>query len=228
VEEVQGALLGSFKGDRNAPMNVEAATLEVLDASNKAVFEGDVRAHQGDLVMRTSELTAFYSGQTGMGPGGPANPADDAGAKAKGQEKGEIVRLEARRKVILDSKDTQSATAEWADFNVKANTALLGGGVTVTKATDDPLKPDVVRGERLRVDLTTGISQVEAAQVAMPPRPPPPPAASSDSSSTPAPTPQEKMEACPPGRTCILLHPKQVKDRALEVVKKKAPAANVP
>jgi LPS export ABC transporter protein LptC len=228
AEEVQGALLGSFKGDRNAPMNVEAATLEVLDASNKAVFEGDVRAHQGDLVMRTSELTAFYSGQTGMGPGGPANPADDAGAKAKGQEKGEIVRLEARRKVILDSKDTQSATAEWADFNVKANTALLGGGVTVTKATDDPLKPDVVRGERLRVDLTTGISQVEAAQVAMPPRPPPPPAASSDSSSTPAPTPQEKMEACPPGRTCILLHPKQVKDRALEVVKKKAPAANVP
>lgn len=229
AEEVQGALLGSFKGDRNAPMNVEAATLEVLDASNKAVFEGDVRAHQGDLVMRTSELTAFYSGQTGMGLGSAANPAEDAGAKAKGQEKGEIVRLEARRKVILDSKDTQSATAEWADFNVKENKALLGGGVTVTKATDDPLKPDVVRGERLRVDLTTGISQVEAAQAAMPPRPPPPPpAASPNSPATPAPTPQEKMEACPPGRTCILLHPKQVKDRALEVVKKKAPAANVP
>ena len=126
AEEVQGALLGSFKGDRNAPMNVEAATLEVLDASNKAVFEGDVRAHQGDLVMRTSELTAFYSGQTGMGLGSPANPADDAGAKPKGQEKGEIVRLEARRKVILDSKDTQSATAEWADFNVKANTGAAG------------------------------------------------------------------------------------------------------
>jgi lipopolysaccharide export system protein LptA len=229
VEEVQGALLGSFKGDRNAPMNVEAATLEVLDASNKAVFEGDVRAHQGDLVMRTSELTAFYSGQTGMGLGNTANPADDAGTKPKGQEKGEIVRLEARRKVVLDSKDTQSATAEWADFNVKANTALLGGGVTVTKATDDPLKPDVVRGERLRVDLTTGISQVEAAQAATPPRPPPPPpAVSPDSAATPAPTPQEKMDACPPGRTCILLHPKQVKDRALEVVKKKAPAANAP
>jgi lipopolysaccharide export system protein LptA len=229
VEEVQGAMLGSFKADRNAPMNVEAATLEVLDNSNKAVFEGDVRARQGDLLMRTSELTAFYSGQAGMGLGNPANPIEDPGANAKGKEKSEIVRLEARRKVILDSESkNQSATAEWADFDVKANKALLGGGVTVTKATEDPLKPDVVRGERLRVDLTTGISQVEAAQAAAPQRPPPPSAASPGSAETPAPTPQEKIEACPPGRTCILLHPKQVKDRALEVVKKKAPAVNVP
>ena len=225
AEEVQGAMLGSFKADRNAPMKVEAATLEMLDASNKAVFEGDVRATQGDLVMRTSELTAFYSGQTGMGLG---NPADDTGAKAKGQEKGEIVRLEARRKVLLESKN-QIATAEWADFNVKANEALLGGGVTVTRTTDDPLKPDVVKGERLRVDLTTGISQVEAAEgVVQRPPPLPPPAPSASAPGTPAPTAQEKVADCPPGRTCVLLHPKQVKDRAVDVLKKKAPTLTVP
>jgi lipopolysaccharide export system protein LptA len=228
AEEVQGAMLGSFKADRNAPMNVEADTLELLDASNKAVFEGDVRARQGDLLMRTAELTAFYSGQSGMGLG---NPADGAGVKVKGpekgQEKGEIVRLEARRKVILDSKN-QSASAEWGDFNVKANTALLGGGVTVTRTTDDPLKPDVVRGERLKVDLTTGISQVEAAEPASPQRPPPPPVVSSGPAGTPAPTPQERVDACPAGRTCILLHPKHVKDKAMDVLKKKAPGVNVP
>src|SRR5262245_25291960 len=69
VEEVQGAMLGSFKADQSAPMKVEAATLEMLDASNKAIFEGDVRARQGDLLMNTSELTAFSSGQTSMGLG---------------------------------------------------------------------------------------------------------------------------------------------------------------
>jgi hypothetical protein len=244
TEEAQGALLGSFKADRNAPMNVEADTLELLDTSSKAVFEGDVRARQGDLLVRTAELTAFYSGQGGMGLG---NPADGAGAKVKGPEKGsekgsekgkekapekgqekaEIVRLEARRKVILESKG-QSATGEWADFNVKANTALLGGGVTVTRATDDPLRHDVVRGERLKVDLTTGITQVEAAEGALPQRPPPPPAALPGAPGTPAPTPQERVDGCPPGRTCILLHPKHVKDKALDVLKKRAPGVNVP
>lgn len=223
AEEVQGGMLGSFKADRNAPMNIEADTFELRDASNTALFEGDVRARQGELLVRTAELTAFLSGQGGMGFG---SPADDAGAKAKGREKSEIVRLEARRKVILTSKD-QSASGEWADFNVKANTALLGGAVTVTRATDDPLKPDVIKGERLKMDLTTGISQVEAVEPAPPPRPPPP-VASSGSPGTPGPTPQERVDACPPGRTCILLHPKQVKDKAIDVLKKKAPGINVP
>jgi LPS export ABC transporter protein LptC len=236
VEEVQGAMLGSFKADRNAPMDVESATLELLDASNKAVFEGDVKARQGDLLLRTSELTAFYSGQSGMGF---ASAGDEGGAKAKGpekgqekgqtkaQEKGEIVRLEARRKVLLISKE-QSASGEWADFDVKANTALLGGGVTVTRAGEDPLKPDVVRGERLKVNLTTGVSQVEAAEPGAPQRPPPPPAVSSNSPDAPSPTPQEKVNDCPPGRTCILFHPKQAEKRGIDVIKKKAPAVNVP
>jgi LPS export ABC transporter protein LptC len=223
VEEAQGAMLVSFKADPNAPMNVEAETLEILDASNKAVFEGDVRARKGDLLVLASELTAFYSGQSGMGLG---NPADNASVKSKGQEKGEIVRLEARRAVkLISSKDQQSASGEWADFDVKANKALMGGGVTVTRATDDPLKPTVVKGDRLKVDLATGISQFEADEPATPQRPPPPPVVSSTSPETPAPTPQERVDGCRPGRTCVLLHPKQVKKKAIDILEKKAPAA---
>ena len=221
-EEVKGAMLGSFKADRNAPMNVDADTLELLDNGSKAVFDGDVKARQGNLLLRTAELTAFSSGQSGMGFGNLPEEAGD-----KGKEKGEIVRLEARRKVLLTSKD-QSASAEWADFNVKANTALLGGGVMVTRVTDDPLKPTVVRGERLKVDLATGISQVEAAEPATPQRPPPPPAASSGVVESSPATAQEKIDACPPGRTCILLHPKQFKEKAVDVLKKKAPGLTVP
>jgi lipopolysaccharide export system protein LptA len=158
---------------------------------------------------------------------GLGKPAEEANGKAKGQVKGEIVRLEARRKVILTSKDQQSASGEWADFNVKDNTALMGGGVTVTRVTDDPLKPTVVRGERLKVDLATGISQFEAAEPATPQRPPPPPV-SANSPETPAPTPQERVDACGPGRTCVLLYPKQIKEKAIDLLKKKKPGVNLP
>jgi hypothetical protein len=34
------------------------------------------------------------------------------------------------------------------------------------------------------------------------------------------------MDACPPGRICTLLHPKMVKDKAIELLKKKAPGVD--
>jgi lipopolysaccharide export system protein LptA len=223
AEAVQGGMLGSFKADRNAPMEVEANTLDLHDASNKAVFNGDVKARQGDLLLRTVELTALYSGRAGIGL---AEAGDATSAKTKGQEKGEIVRLEARRTVILTSKD-QTATAEWANFDVKDNKAVLGGGVTITRPTDDPLKKDIVQGELLRVDLTTGIYHVEAGSQPTPSPPKmPPPATSSSPPATSAPTAAEKMDACPPGRICTLLHPKMVKDKAIELLKKKAPGVD--
>ena len=60
-------MFGSFKSDPNAPIEIEADTLDVLDASKKAVFTGNVWAKQGEMVVRTVELTAFYTGQSGLG-----------------------------------------------------------------------------------------------------------------------------------------------------------------
>jgi lipopolysaccharide export system protein LptA len=73
----------------------------------------------------------------------------------------QLTRVEAKGGVIITSKKGQDATAQWATFDVMANTALLGGRVTVTRVGEDPLKVDVVRGERLKVDLTTGILSFE-------------------------------------------------------------------
>jgi lipopolysaccharide export system protein LptA len=223
AEAVQEGMIGSFKADRNAPMEVEANTLDLHDASNKAVFSGNVAARQGDLLLRTSELTAFYSGRASIGF---AEAGNDAGAKTKRQEKSEIVRLEARNSVIMTSKG-QTATANWANFDVKANTALLGGGVIVTKQGDDPLKPDVIKGDRLKIDLTSGISHLESDPQALTANkanaPAPPPAVSSSAPATSAATPAEKLEGCPPGKQCLLLYPKQVKEKAIELLKRKAP-----
>jgi hypothetical protein len=48
--EVLGGLTSSFKNDPNAPMEVEADTLDVNDAAKKAIFKGNVRARQGDML----------------------------------------------------------------------------------------------------------------------------------------------------------------------------------
>ncbi len=59
-------MLGSFKSDPNAPMEIEADTLDVHDASKRAVFNGNVWAQQGGMVIRTEELAAIYTGQSGL------------------------------------------------------------------------------------------------------------------------------------------------------------------
>jgi lipopolysaccharide export system protein LptA len=241
-EAVQAALLGGFKADRSAPMMVEAVVLEIVDSANKAVFSGNVSARQGEMLLRTSQLTAFYSGKAGLGlsdagDGAIAGPvAPTAGGKPKGPEKSEIVRMEARQSVIVSSAD-QNATSQWADFDVKANTALLGGGVVVDRLvndTEDPTKKkmNVVTGDRLRLDLTTGIYQVEAdpapsAPTAAVVAPADGKAAPKATSSRPpvaeGATPDERFKACPPGRTCILAFPGQMKQKAMDALKKKAP-----
>jgi hypothetical protein len=223
--ELLGAMGGSFKNDPNAPMEIEADTLDVNDAAKKAVFKGDVKARQGDMLLLASELTAFFAGSTGLGL---ATAADDAGAKAKGADKSEIVRLEARKDVLLTAKDGQTAGANAATFDVKANTALLVGDVLVTKPTADPKDPqkqkaNVLEAPRLKIDLTTGIYWMESdpAGPAKEPKGETPP---KGSESDPAPSPPASTKAegrtCPPGRVCGLLYP-PTRDKALDSLKKK-------
>lgn len=199
VAAAAGALLGgSFKADPNAPMDVEANALDIYDASKKAVFTGNVIAQQGDFIIRTAELSAFYTGQAGFGMSG----GDD-------KTKGELKKIEARRKVIIVSKDGRTAVADWADFDVKANTALMGGGVTVVR------DKDVAEGPRLKIDLTTGMYRFElesGAEV---------PSATAPAVSSSASRPEDR--SCPPGKQCLLFYPKDVKEKAKDILKKNVP-----
>ena len=200
------ALFGSFKTDPNAPMNVEANVLDIYDASKKAVFTGNVVAEQGGFVIRTVELTAFYSGGSAFGTG------DGGDDKSQGQ----LVRIETKHKVVITSKDDRTAIAEWANFDVKANTALLGGGVTVVRGKD------IAEGPRLKIDLTTGMYRfegaAEAGAVDRKSGDPLPPATGPAVPSTPLKT---EDRTCPPGKQCMLFYPKDVKDTAKELLKKK-------
>jgi hypothetical protein len=120
--------------------------------------------------------------------------------------------------VLITSKDGQTATGDWATFDVKANTVLMGGRVVVTRGKD------VAEGPRLKIDLTTGMYRFEAendvpgAAAAVVSAPPPP----SDAAKAGADSDPSKR-TCPAGKQCLLFYPKEAKDRAKEVGKKVLP-----
>ncbi len=74
-----------------------------------------------------------------------------------------IRRLEALGGVIVNSKD-QKATGDRADFDIKANTVTLFGNVVVTQG------PNVMKGDKLIVDLTTSRARMEAGTKTTPGR----------------------------------------------------------
>ncbi|MFM9850816.1 MAG: LPS export ABC transporter periplasmic protein LptC [Hyphomicrobiaceae bacterium] len=188
-----GLALGpSFKTDPKAPINIEAESLDIFDPAKMALFKGNVVARQGDFVVRASELTARYSGQSGLGL---------ASTSAKG-EKGQAAQLqkiEARQKVVITSGDGRTASGDWADFNVKANTAVVGGKVIVSQGKS------VVEGTKLLIDMNTGQSRFEIAEAGK--------AASGQAEASPT---------CPEGQVCsksrirAVFYPKEV-----EAAKKK-------
>jgi lipopolysaccharide export system protein LptA len=66
-----------------------------------------------------------------------------------------IRRLEAKGSVVVTQKD-QVVTGETAIFDTRANLITMTGGVVLTQCKN------VLRGDRLKVDMTTGVSRVES------------------------------------------------------------------
>ena len=143
-----------FRTDPNAPIEIGADVLNVDDKTRTATFRGDVHAVQGEFSIRTVELVATYSGQASVNL-----MQTDTGEQPK-NDAAQLQRVQARRKVVVTSKDDQSATGDWADFDVKANTVVLGGDVTLTQGRN------VIRGPRLVIDMTTGMSRMETGKPA--------------------------------------------------------------
>jgi lipopolysaccharide export system protein LptA len=142
--------LQGFSTNRDKPVNIKAASLEVRDKEKVATFSGDVHVVQGDTDMRCKTLTVFYDDNSNKDGVKAAQP----GPAGNGQ----IRRMEARGNVVVTQKD-QIATGDRGDFDMRTNTVVLSGKVVVTKGQD------VLRGERLVVNLTDGVSRMEGGRV---------------------------------------------------------------
>ena len=150
--------LQGFSQNRGQPINIESVSLEVRDKEKVATFIDNVKLVQGDTTLECKVLVVYYDED--LAPGGSAaarpaktdKPADKSGDKSSGQQ---IRRLEAKGGVVVTQKD-QTATGDTGVFDMKTNTVTLIGNVLISQGLN------VVKGDRLWVDLTTNVSRVES------------------------------------------------------------------
>jgi lipopolysaccharide export system protein LptA len=158
VTGVPNAMQG-FSQNRDQPIQIEAASLEMRDKKKEATFSGNVKVVQGDTTMTAKSLVVFYDSSAAPA----ATPANSKAAKSAPIQSAtpgpggssSIRRLEARGSVVVTQKD-QVVTGETAVFDTKTNLVTMLGGVVLTQGKN------VLRGDRLMVDMTTGVSRVES------------------------------------------------------------------
>jgi lipopolysaccharide export system protein LptA len=141
--------LQGFSQNKNEPVNIKSASLEVQDRNKMATFTGNVHLVQGDTTLRCKVLVVYYDAD--QTTGGPAVKSAAPGPTGSSQ----IRRMEAKGNVIVTQKD-QTASGELGIYDVTDQTVTLstpgGGKVSVTQG------PNILRSPRLVVHLDTGIS----------------------------------------------------------------------
>ncbi len=116
VSNAPNAMQG-FSQNRDQPIQIDAASLEVRDKKKEAVFSGNVKVTQGDTTMSSKTLVVFYDQSESPPPQQPKKGAKAApGAPIQQAQPGptgssSIKRLEARGNVVVTQKD-QVVTGE--------------------------------------------------------------------------------------------------------------------
>jgi lipopolysaccharide export system protein LptA len=156
---VPNAMQG-FAQNRDQPIQIEAASLEMRDKKKEAIFSGNVKVVQGDTTMTSKTLVVFYDSGPDQATSPPATAKGAKSATMQSATPGpggssSIRRLEAKGSVAVTQKD-QVVTGETAIFDTRANLITMLGGVVLTQCRN------VMRGDRLKVDMTTGVSRVES------------------------------------------------------------------
>lgn len=158
MQGVPNAMQG-FSQNRDQPISIEAVSLEMHDKQKEATFAGNVKVIQGDTTMTSKTLMVFYD--QNVAPSTPATgskPPKSAALKSATPGPGgssSIRRLEAKGGVIVTQKD-QVVSGETAVFDTRTNLITMLGMVVLTQCKN------VMRGDRLVVDMTTGVSRIES------------------------------------------------------------------
>jgi lipopolysaccharide export system protein LptA len=154
AQDQKASPLQGLSMNKDQPVQIEAATLEVRDKQRQATFSGGVKLTQGETVLKCKMLVVFYE-DTAAAPQAKKGAAPAQAAAPGGNQ--QIKRAEARGDVLVTQKD-QTASGENGVFDLKANTVTLSGNVVVTQGQN------VMRGERMVVELTTGVVRVESGK----------------------------------------------------------------
>ena len=120
-------------------VDIEADSMELFEDKNEAVFRGNVRAVRSDVKLWSKVLLVKFK-------------KSEAG-------KTEVTWLQTDGTGVKIVTKTQVINGDWMTMDVKANTAVVGGNVTVKQGTS------VVKGSKLDVDLNTNESKFSGGRV---------------------------------------------------------------
>ena len=151
-----GSAFGNF-GTSKEPVKIDAASLQVVDKEQKAIYSGDVVAIQGATTLRCSRLTVFYT----QGKDKKDDKAKDdkikddkvAEATTPPATGSSIKRLECDGPVSVVSS-SQTATGDHGTFEADRELVTLTGNVVLADCEN------VQRGDKLVYNTKTGIANV--------------------------------------------------------------------
>jgi lipopolysaccharide export system protein LptA len=136
------AAFSGFNTDSDAPIQIEADQLEVRDEEKVAIYSGKVRVRQGETLLEAPALRVFYQGE----------------ATVAGVPGSQVSRIEAGPGVMVRSGD-RTASGDSAVFDMASEIITMSGNVVLTEGEN------VVRGERLIVNLATNQGRIEGGRV---------------------------------------------------------------
>ena len=159
---------GGLSESSKDPIDIESDLLVVHDKEKYATFSGSVKAVQGTTTLRAKELNVHYVGGDRLAPGGakkegeaeaaPATKVADAagaGGAAAADKNTQITKIEAKGDVVITSDKDQTTTSDWALYDLPSQMVTVGGNVVLTQGKN------VLKGDRLVIDLKTGESRFE-------------------------------------------------------------------
>ena len=136
LAQTSGVQLSGFQADPNAPVEVNADSLDVTQALGTAVFTGNVVVTQGLMTMTSEALEIAYE-------------------RLPDGSLGETVEtITASGGVTLVTPD-EAAEAETAVYTPGKNEVVMTGEVLLTQG------PNTLAGESLVIDIETGTGKVE-------------------------------------------------------------------
>lgn len=133
LAQTQGGPVSALKGhNSNAPIDVDAARIEVQDRADRAVFSGSVKVRQAELSLDTERLTVAYTSAGGL----------------------QIDRLDASGGVVVRSP-SETARGDFGIYDLNRRLITLIGSVQLQRGDSR------ISGGRMTIDLDSGRAVVD-------------------------------------------------------------------
>ena len=127
----------ALKGhDTDAPIDFDAARIEVRDKDNQAILTGNVKIRQAEMRLDADSVKIFYLRPKTGDP--------------------QVKRLDAQGNVVLTSP-TEKASGRNGIYDVTTKQVTMYGDVVLIRGES------VLRGQRLSIDLDSGRSTLDGA-----------------------------------------------------------------